>query len=395
MSTWTRVADNLLRHESGRYYARYKVGGKPRLEALGTNVRETADLRLAEKMAAARKTRHATAAVANGSGRMGELMTLLEVRIAGRTDMKPNSRRRQLESVAYIRKTWPGVELLKPSEITKGAVIDWRNRALANGTGYRPPGAKAGTPTRGRSASSFNKAVGTLVALLELAVERGALAAVPLPRRGLKAKMSAHKPTLPDAATLSAIFNEVEAGSSTGHARNTGRSLEIADLLRFLAFTGCRLAEARAVCWRDVDLARGFLRVAGTKTETSHREVPLVPAARQLLEKIRARRLRVAPVSVAGVPQLDLAARVLGVGEGQKSLNRACAKLGCERLTHHDLRDAFATTAIEAGVDVPTIARWLGHADGGALLMKVYGQLRDEHSQAAALKVTFGVGGAS
>jgi hypothetical protein len=32
----------------------------------------------------------------------------------------------------------------------------------------------------------------------------------------------------------------------------------------------------------------------------------------------------------------------------------------------------------------------LGHADGGALAMKTYGHLRQEHSQAQALKVTFG-----
>jgi integrase len=49
----------------------------------------------------------------------------------------------------------------------------------------------------------------------------------------------------------------------------------------------------------------------------------------------------------------------------------------------------FATRCIEAGVDIPTVSRWLGHQDGGALCMKTYGHLRDEHSQREALKVTF------
>jgi integrase len=40
-------------------------------------------------------------------------------------------------------------------------------------------------------------------------------------------------------------------------------------------------------------------------------------------------------------------------------------------------------------VDVPTVARWLGHRDGGALAMRTYGHLREEHSRAAAAKVTF------
>jgi len=55
----------------------------------------------------------------------------------------------------------------------------------------------------------------------------------------------------------------------------------------------------------------------------------------------------------------------------------------------HDLRDAFATAAIEAGVDIPTVAAWLGHADGGALLMKVYAHHRRAHSVSQAAKVVF------
>jgi hypothetical protein len=34
-------------------------------------------------------------------------------------------------------------------------------------------------------------------------------------------------------------------------------------------------------------------------------------------------------------------------------------------------------------------SRWLGHRDGGALAMKVYGHLRDQHSSEMAQKVTF------
>jgi hypothetical protein len=49
----------------------------------------------------------------------------------------------------------------------------------------------------------------------------------------------------------------------------------------------------------------------------------------------------------------------------------------------------FAITCIEAGVDIPTVARWLGHKGGGALAMKVYGHLRYEHSAAQIKKVTF------
>jgi hypothetical protein len=40
-------------------------------------------------------------------------------------------------------------------------------------------------------------------------------------------------------------------------------------------------------------------------------------------------------------------------------------------------------------VDIPSVSRWLGHKDGGALAMRVYGHLRNEHSQTQAKKVSF------
>ena len=60
-----------------------------------------------------------------------------------------------------------------------------------------------------------------------------------------------------------------------------------------------------------------------------------------------------------------------------------------ELVRHHDLRHLFASTCIEAGVDIPTVSRWLGHKDGGGLAMKVYGHLRREHSAAQAQRVRF------
>jgi integrase len=55
------------------------------------------------------------------------------------------------------------------------------------------------------------------------------------------------------------------------------------------------------------------------------------------------------------------------------------------------MRHFFASVVIESGVDIPTLSRWLGHSDGGVLAQRVYGHLRQEHSQAMAQKVTFGM----
>jgi integrase len=72
-------------------------------------------------------------------------------------------------------------------------------------------------------------------------------------------------------------------------------------------------------------------------------------------------------------------------------MDRAARIVGMERITHHDLRHLFATRCIESGVDIPTVSRWLGHKDGGALAMRVYGHLRDHHSTAMAQKVSFSI----
>src|SRR6476646_9295259 len=164
-----------------------------------------------------------------------------------------------------------------------------------------------------------------------------------------------------------------------GHSRY---SPHCADFAAGLAFTGCRVGESREIAWRDVDFDAGEIVVRGdAETGTKNwelRRVPLIPDARALFERMRGER--------EGEP---LDAKVFAVRESQKAIDRACKKVGTDRITHHDLRHLFATRCIESGVDIPTVSRWLGHKDGGALAMKTYGHLRREHSIAQAQKVSF------
>ena len=104
----------------------------------------------------------------------------------------------------------------------------------------------------------------------------------------------------------------------------------------------------------------------------------MIAEARGLFERMKAERAHEAKD-----------AKVFLVRECQKAMDRATKLVGMERITHHDLRHLFATICIESGVDVPTVASWLGHKDGGALAMRTYKHLRDEHSIAAAKKVNF------
>lgn len=77
------------------------------------------------------------------------------------------------------------------------------------------------------------------------------------------------------------------------------------------------------------------------------------------------------------------------LGEGPHVRLPGVDQPGLPHLSHDDLRHLFATQCIESGVDIPTVSRWLGHKDGGALAMKTYGRLRQTHSQQQAATADF------
>jgi integrase len=151
---------------------------------------------------------------------------------------------------------------------------------------------------------------------------------------------------------------------------------EVAFTFLFLCFTGLRMGEARALRWKDVEEDRIIIR--GTKTDSAYRSLPIYPQLAALLEKMKEFR-----------DKSNEEDRILIRQRIDKAIGKACEKLNLPYLRHHDLRHYFATKAIQAGVDVTTVAKWLGHSDGGVLAMKVYANVIDEHSQSQAAKLVF------
>jgi len=157
------------------------------------------------------------------------------------------------------------------------------------------------------------------------------------------------------------------------------RAHESADLAEFMAYSGARRSEAASWVWEDD--AGDFVVLRGTKTESSqNRLVPKIPAMVDLLGRMKARRQQEGRV---------LRGAAFLIKECREALQTACKRAGVERWTHHSLRHLFATRCIEAGVDIQTVSRWLGHADGGATAMQIYGHLRQEHSRLQAAKVDY------
>jgi integrase len=282
--------------------------------------------------------------------------------------LAPASKLRREIALKALLKTWPDLPSLEAGRIGEDDCRQWAVKAFRTGTGFVAPGAR--TASKGMSPSAFNKCVDALRGILAIARKECLLEANP--GDAVAKVRDWHRPVeLPSSAQFEAIVAAVAAGRSRW-------ATDCADLVRLLAYSGTRLREGTGLRWRDVDDTRRRLTIPGTKSASSYRTIPLFPPLSALLDEIRARR--------AGESRDMLVARVR---ECRDSLRSACRRVGVPPMTHHDLRHLFATRCIESGVDIPTVSRWLGHADGGTLAMKTYGHLRDEHSALQAAKVRF------
>ena len=364
--TWERTRrQNLVRHKSGQYYARAYAGGKEFWKSLKTSHFSVAQAKLAEFL------QDHCQRIGNRNDKVSAQMRFREAAaihlrdLDDDTEIKQSTRHYWRQCLAALAKSWPGLNDTEVRRITRKDCEAWARH-------YR----KTVSPVR------FNNTVAILQHVLRVAVEAGVIHRNPAvnPRGAKKSPLKRRRPNkkLPDLPTRSQFYQLLEAIGRAGG----GRSRDCADLVRGLAFTGLRKSEAAEVELRDLDFEAGETIVRGDpQTATKNweiRRVPMIADARSLFEKIRDER--------ANEP---LTAKVFRVREAQRAIDNACKKIGIARITHHDLRHLFATTCIESGIDIPTVSRWLGHRDGGALLMQTYGHLRREHSIAQAQRVNF------
>jgi integrase len=356
--TWQKTRKpNLLRHKSGRYYARAFADGKEVWRSLKTSHFSVAEARLAEFLKEHRERR------SNGNCEVSAKITFREaLRIhqqnqADDVTIKPTTRHYWKQIFVALLKSWPGLADREIRRITKTDCKEWARKFC-----------KIASSTR------YNNTLAGLRHVFDVAIESGIIYGNPAAKLD-RVPVRAKQLTLPSGDQFLQLVDAVE------HA-GAWCSRDCADFVRGLAFTGCRKGEAGQIEWRDVDFEAGEIVVRGNaETGTKNwelRRVPLIPEACALFERMRGER---------SGESLDT--KVFRVNECQKALDRACKKVGTDRITHHDLRHLFATRCIESGVDIPTVSRWLGHKDGGALAMKTYGHLRREHSIAQAQRVTF------
>lgn len=152
------------------------------------------------------------------------------------------------------------------------------------------------------------------------------------------------------------------------------RSNRFKAILCLIYHCGLRVSEATTIRPRDIDSARGVIRILNGKGG-KNREVPIAPAMLQRLRrywcahrnrgwlfpavgrgwKDRWRSLRTA---------MAHAAKPMSVSSVQAAMRMAVASCGLKKnATCHTLRHSFATHLLEDGVSIRQVGTYLGHSN--------------------------------
>jgi len=202
--------------------------------------------------------------------------------------------------------------------------------------------------------------------------------------------------------------------------------VEFADYIRLLSLCGAREQETIKLGWAGVDFEHKLLTI-GADADTKNREARRVDFNAELETHLKAMRDRRAPDSQWLFPSPQRGDQDARAKTFRESLLLTRAVPGCicqdckqisfgretpkacpqchstrleareralqehlQRFGFHDCRHHFISYAVMSGIDFMTIARWVGHKDGGILIGKVYGHLSNEHAQLQAARMNFG-----
>ena len=242
----------------------------------------------------------------------------------------------------------------------------------------------------GKSPKTIRNVHAILSAALHLAVRWGWLREN-IAERAKPPRVSNRRVTAPAVEVVQQVIEEAER-----------RDRRLAPLLMLAALTGMRRGELCALRWSDVNFDIGVLDVArsvvvepgglaekSTKTDRS-RKVALDPVGIALLT---AHRKRVEEwVAKAGGTLADDAFVFSPYVEATTPFRpdnvtsffiRVRDAVGAPDVRLHDLRHFTATQLIHAGMDIRTVADFLGHSDP-SLTLRVYSHAIEERNRAAA-----------
>jgi len=294
-------------------------------------------------------------------------------------------RRHEVEARTVENWTWalsghllPAFAVSRPSAITTAAIERYktaklreRERLAAELAAWEKakPEERGPRPQRPLGNEAINRTLKVLAMILDDAIDFGYIESNPA--RGRKRRLKSDRPrrTWLEVDELQALL------SVAGEHRA---------LLATMALAGLRVSEACALRWQSVDLARGVLRVAVSKTDAGVRTVDLTPMLRDELLALKAS-TDPAPGDLVFPTQAGTArnrhnvrARVLA-----RAVEKASAKLVAAGrsplpagVTNHTLRRTFCALLYEAGASPAYAMSQMGHASA-TLALEIYAKVME------------------
>ena len=124
---------------------------------------------------------------------------------------------------------------------------------------------------------------------------------------------------IPSQEQFRTLVNELRSGH-----RSTG---EAADLVEFLAYSGCPVAEARSIRWRDINYKLGTVLIMGGQIGTKNHESRTIPLFLPLARLVNSMRNR------KSFETDD--ALIFRIVNARLQIMRACERLGLPRFGDH------------------------------------------------------------
>jgi integrase len=334
-----------VRQPGGGFYARITLNGKRSWRSL-----KTTKIREAQKLLRALQDGHARQVTTRSDDKlhaaMGKVIEFRAVRRGMSRPLKSSTAAYHGEILATARRLLPDRHLAEFDAL--GLLKAIQGAALSQ---------------------SRRKAVFELVKrTFSDAVENGSVKRNPLAGH-VPGQVPKKDRTLPTRAELDELVENVKRlFPRYGH--------RAAFTLRFLAFSGMRINEARAVTWEDVKdgkiTIRGGEEGLKARGEGQTRVLHINPPLQSVLDEI------------AGIYGCE--GEVMPAKGIRPHLKAACEALKVPAIDHHDLRAWFITWNITAGTDVATLAGWVGNSP--KVLLERYAAVQDELRKTAAEKLS-------
>ncbi|MGI9089119.1 MAG: tyrosine-type recombinase/integrase, partial [Chthoniobacterales bacterium] len=223
---------NLVRYRpAGTYFARFRINGKRVWKSLETTVFSVAKQRLPDTMREHRVRLESVTAAAIGKMTVGDAARGYLEKVRANVSLKPRSKDYREMMIDFINRSWPALFGMDVRKVGERDCQEWLVRFQKH---YAP--------------SVVNNAVGTLRGIFAEAVDCGARFGDPaanLSRMRIRPKWL----ELPSREEFLRFVEEIR----TAGAR---QSKDCANLVKFLAYSGVRIGEAKFVNWADANFER-------------------------------------------------------------------------------------------------------------------------------------------